>query len=62
MAMDAAEVDTFEASDALDLLDRKRHIFTLYAEVRAAEHPEDAWQSWQDVRERLYRTPSETHG
>jgi uncharacterized protein len=53
--MHAPEEDTFAASDALDLLDWKRHIFTLYAEVRAAERPEEAWESWRDVRERLYR-------
>jgi uncharacterized protein (DUF1684 family) len=42
--------------DELTLLDWKRRIFALYAEVRAADEPESAWQRWCDVRAELYRT------
>ena len=39
--------------DELTLLDWKRRIFALYAEVRAADDPESAWQRWCDVRSDL---------
>jgi uncharacterized protein (DUF1684 family) len=42
--------------DELTLLDWKRRIFALYAEVRAADDPESAWQRWCTVRADLYRT------
>jgi hypothetical protein len=38
------------------LLDWKRRILALYAEVRAADDPEAAWRRWCDVRSELYRT------
>jgi uncharacterized protein len=41
--------------DQLTLLDWKRRIFALYAEVRAADDPESAWQRWCEVRSELYR-------
>src|SRR6266568_9252794 len=41
--------------DELALLDWKRRIFALYAEVRAAAAPESAWQRWREVRSELYR-------
>lgn len=40
----------------LDLLDWKRRVFALYAEVRAASDPVDAWGHWRDVRDELFRT------
>jgi uncharacterized protein (DUF1684 family) len=40
----------------LTLLDWKRHIFALYAEVRAAEDPEAAWRRWCEVRAELFAT------
>ncbi len=46
----------FGAADALDLLDWKRRIFALYAEVRAENDPASAWRHWRDVREELYRS------
>jgi uncharacterized protein len=46
----------FGAHDAIDLLDWKRRIFALYAQVRAADDPEAGWRTWRDVREQLYRT------
>jgi uncharacterized protein len=42
--------------DELALLDWKRRIFALYAEVRAAADPEAAWGRWCAVRAELYRT------
>ena len=38
----------------LDLLDWKRRIFALYAEVRAADDPASAWEDWCTVRAELY--------
>jgi uncharacterized protein (DUF1684 family) len=42
--------------DELELLDWKRRIFELYAEIRADPQPERAWQHWRDVREQLFRS------
>jgi uncharacterized protein (DUF1684 family) len=42
--------------ERLDLLDWKRRIFALYAEVRAADDPHEAWAHWCTVRSELYRT------
>ncbi|HEY2326216.1 MAG TPA: DUF1684 domain-containing protein [Gaiellaceae bacterium] len=39
----------------LELLDWKRRIFALYAEVRADSDPARAWQRWREVRDELYR-------
>ena len=39
----------------LDLLDWKRHVFELYAEVRASE-PRAGWERWRAVRDELFRT------
>jgi uncharacterized protein len=39
----------------LDLLDWKRRVFELYAEVRATPDPEAAWHRWRDVRAELFR-------
>jgi uncharacterized protein (DUF1684 family) len=41
--------------DVLDLLDWKRRVFALYAEVRAAP-PVVGWQRWRDGRDELFRT------
>jgi uncharacterized protein len=46
----------FTAVGALTLLDWKRAVFGLYAEIRAAADPESAWRRWRAVRERLFRT------
>ncbi len=40
--------------DELTLLDWKRRVFALYAEVRAAPDPEQAWQRWCAVRAELF--------
>ena len=42
--------------DELDLLDWKRHVFALYAGVRAAADPELAWRGWRAARDELFRT------
>jgi uncharacterized protein (DUF1684 family) len=42
--------------DELDLLNWKRRIFALYAEVRAADDPEAAWRRWCEIRGELYRS------
>ena len=41
--------------DELELLDWKRQIFALYAEVRAAADARAAWNQWRDVRDELFR-------
>jgi uncharacterized protein (DUF1684 family) len=41
--------------DRLDLLDWKRRIFALYADVRAEPDPAEAWRHWREVRSELYR-------
>lgn len=45
----------FTAADAIDLLDWKHSIFDLYASVRAADEPEQAWRHWRSTRDRMYR-------
>ena len=46
--------------EELELLDWKRRIFALYAEIRADPQPERAWQRWRDVREDLFRSHPQT--
>jgi uncharacterized protein (DUF1684 family) len=41
------------ARNTLDLLDWKRRVVALYAEVRAAEDPEAAWDRWREARREL---------
>jgi uncharacterized protein (DUF1684 family) len=40
----------------LALLDWKRRIFELYAEVRRAQDPALAWRRWRDARDELFRS------
>jgi len=42
--------------DELTLLDWKRRIFELYAEVRAEQQPDRAWERWCAVRRELFAT------
>jgi uncharacterized protein (DUF1684 family) len=42
--------------EELTLLDWKRRVFALYAEVRAADDPARAWERWCGVRAELYRS------
>jgi uncharacterized protein (DUF1684 family) len=46
--------ETLAVEDALDLLDWKRHVFALYAAIRADPDPRRAWGSWVDERDRLF--------
>ena len=41
--------------DALGLLDWKRRVFGLYADVRAADDPAAAWAWWRATRDELFR-------
>jgi uncharacterized protein (DUF1684 family) len=42
--------------ETLDLLDWKRRVFALYAEIRAAAQPEQAWARWRETRAELFRS------
>jgi hypothetical protein len=42
--------------DPLDLLDWKRRISLLYAEVRASKDHANAWRRWRTVRDKLFRS------
>jgi uncharacterized protein (DUF1684 family) len=44
-----------KAQEAIDLLDWKRRIFSLYAEVRGAARPATAWETWRRVRDEMFR-------
>jgi uncharacterized protein (DUF1684 family) len=44
------------ASGLLELLDWKRRIFAVYADVRAADEPRAAWERWRAARDELFRT------
>jgi uncharacterized protein (DUF1684 family) len=46
---------TLDAADALDLLDWKRQVFALYAEIRSRDDPGAAWELWRTTRDRLLR-------
>jgi uncharacterized protein len=41
-------------SDPLSLLDWKRRVFALYAEVRGSGDPESAWSRWRSIRDELF--------
>jgi len=42
--------------EELELLDWKRRVFSLYAEVRSAPEPALAWRVWRAARDELFRT------
>ena len=46
--------------DALDLLDWRRRVFELYAEVREAADAEAAWRRWKEVRDDLFARHPQT--
>jgi uncharacterized protein (DUF1684 family) len=48
------------AHDTLDLLDWKRRIFELYAEIRRTPDPKTAWQRWRLVRDELFGSHPQT--
>ena len=41
--------------DELELLDWKRRVFALYANVRASRSAEAAWHEWREARDTLFR-------
>jgi uncharacterized protein (DUF1684 family) len=41
------------AAETLELLDWKRRVFSLYADVRTTE-PEAAWKLWRETRDQLF--------
>ena len=41
--------------DAVTLLDWRPRLFALYADVRAAREPAEAWPRWRGARDRLFR-------
>lgn len=45
-----------EPHEIVDLLDWKRAIFALYADIRAAHDPAAAWRRWRKVREDMFVT------
>ena len=46
--------------DELTLLDWKRRIFELYAEIRATADPAAAWRRWRAVRDELFASHPQT--
>jgi uncharacterized protein len=42
------------SSDPISLLDWKRNVFGLYAEIRAMPDKHAAWRRWRDTRARLF--------
>jgi uncharacterized protein (DUF1684 family) len=46
--------------DELTLLDWKRRIFDLYAEIRRSPEPERSWQGWRETRDELFRSHPQT--
>jgi uncharacterized protein (DUF1684 family) len=49
-----------DLGDAIDLLDWKRRVFALYAEIRAASEPEQAWERWRATRDELFARHPQT--
>ncbi len=46
--------------EELTLLDWKRRVFELYAEVRSEHDSERAWRHWRDARDELFRSHPQT--
>lgn len=44
------------AAESLDLLDWKRRVSALYAEIRSSDDPRAAWERWREVRRDLMAT------
>lgn len=45
-----------DTDTTLELLDWRRRIAELYAEIRSTDKPEDAWQLWRSRRQELFAT------
>jgi uncharacterized protein (DUF1684 family) len=44
------------ATDVADLLDWKRRIFSLYADIRATGNPEALWRRWRSERDEMFKS------
>ena len=51
---------SFDALDAIELLEWKHSIFDLYAKIRASEEPESAWRQWRSTRDAMYQHHSQS--
>jgi uncharacterized protein len=40
--------------EVFDLLDWKRRVFSLYADIRATDEPEAMWRRWRSVRDEMF--------
>ena len=49
-----------ELDGAIHLLDWKRRVFALYAQIRAAPKPERAWETWRTTRDELFAVHPQT--
>jgi uncharacterized protein len=49
-----------ELDGAIDLLDWKRRVFALYAEIRAEPDAKRAWERWRTTRDELFATHPQT--
>ena len=47
-------------SSRLTLVDWRRQVSDVYAQVRASDDPEDAWHHWRSARDELFRTHPQT--
>ncbi len=52
--MEPPSQEIFDVPSELQLLDWKRRIFELYAEVRVAKEPPRAWEGWKASRDQLF--------
>jgi uncharacterized protein len=57
--MNGEDEDT-SARSRLDLLDWKRRVFELYAQIRASAEPPKAWQHWKARRDELFSSHAQT--
>jgi uncharacterized protein (DUF1684 family) len=56
----AMEAQTETAGELLDLLDWKRRVFALYADVRRAPDPSEGWHRWRSARDELFGSHPQT--
>ena len=52
--VEATSQDVVGGPTELQLLDWKRRIFELYADIRRADGPREAWERWKAVRDELF--------
>jgi len=49
-----------DLAEAIDLLDWKRRVFALYADIRSTAAPDGAWQQWRATRDELFARHPQT--